>query len=79
VGSTGPADSAVLLGEEHRAVLGALRRLPARQREVLVLRYWHELSEAEIAAALGISSGAAKSAASRGLTAVEARLRRSDR
>lgn len=79
VGSTPSADAAVLLGEEHRAVLAALRRLPVRQREVLVLRYWHDLSEAEIAGALGISPGGVKSAASRGLAAVEARLRRSDR
>jgi RNA polymerase sigma factor (sigma-70 family) len=46
-------------------------RLPARQREVLVLRYWSELSEAEIADALGISRGTVKSTASRGLDALE--------
>ena len=51
-----------------RAVLGqALAGLPARQRAVLVLRYFEGLSEAEIAAALGCSPGAVKSAASRGL------------
>ena len=43
------ADLAVLLTEEHREVVEALRTLPRRQREVLVLRYWSELSEAEIA------------------------------
>lgn len=51
-----------------RAVLAqALAALPARQRAVLVLRYFEGLSEAEIAAALGCSAGAVKSAASRGL------------
>ncbi|MEO9138569.1 MAG: sigma-70 family RNA polymerase sigma factor, partial [Jatrophihabitans sp.] len=35
-----PADSALLLAEEHQEVVAALRRLPRRQREVLVLRYW---------------------------------------
>lgn len=60
-----------LLAEEHRAVLGALGELGERQREVLVLRYWADLSEAEIAEATGISRGAVKSAASRGLDALE--------
>jgi RNA polymerase sigma factor (sigma-70 family) len=43
------AESTALVGEEHRAVLAALRRLPDRQREALVLRFYLELSEAEIA------------------------------
>ena len=60
-----------ILAEEHREVLTALDRLPARQREVLVLRYWSDLSEAEIADALGISRGTVKSTASRGLDALE--------
>jgi RNA polymerase sigma factor (sigma-70 family) len=51
-----------------------LRRLPARQREVIVLRYWAELPEAQIAAALGISLGAVKSSASRGRDAIAAAL-----
>ena len=67
VAGRGPVDAAtaptrgLLLAEEHREVLDALRRLPTRQREVIVLRYWSELPEAEIAAALGISVGAVKS------------------
>ena len=65
---------AVLLGDEHRAVVEALRGLPRRQREVLVLRYWSDLSEAEIAAALGISRGTVKSSASRALSALEKQL-----
>ncbi|MGI8666667.1 MAG: RNA polymerase sigma factor [Jatrophihabitans sp.] len=60
------ADASTLLAEEHRAVLGAIRRLPERQREVILLRYWSELGEAEIAGILGISIGAVKSNASRG-------------
>jgi RNA polymerase sigma-70 factor (sigma-E family) len=68
-----PAESAealALLSEEQRAVAGALRRLPGRQREALVLRYYLDLSEAEIAAAMGISKGTVKSATSRALAAV---------
>ena len=61
----------MLLAEEHREVLAALHRLPRRQREVLVLRYWSDLSEAQIALTLGISRGAVKSSASRGLDALE--------
>ena len=60
-----------LLAEEHREVMEALHQLAPRQREVLVLRYWSELSEAEIAEALGISRGAVKSTASRALDALE--------
>jgi RNA polymerase sigma-70 factor (sigma-E family) len=68
------ADDAVLLAAEHREVVAALARLAPRQREVLVLRYWSELSEAEIAATLGISRGAVKSTASRALDALESLL-----
>ena len=64
------AEAVALLSEEQRAVAGALRGLPERQREALVLRYYLDLSEAEIAAAMGISRGTVKSAASRGLAAV---------
>jgi RNA polymerase sigma-70 factor (sigma-E family) len=67
-------DSDVLLAEEHQEVLVALRKLPTRQREVIVLRYWAELPEAEIASALGISIGAVKSSASRGREAIAAML-----
>jgi RNA polymerase sigma factor (sigma-70 family) len=68
------ADHAVLVSAEHAAVMAALRRLPQRQREVLVLRYWSGLPEAEIAAVLGIRPGTVKSAASRALTALESTL-----
>jgi RNA polymerase sigma factor (sigma-70 family) len=61
------ADADLLVAEEHRQILLAIRDLPDRQREVLLLRYWSDLSEADIAATLGISAGAVKSSASRGL------------
>ena len=69
--ASAPADHDVIVREEHRAALYAVRRLPRHQREVLVLRYWSGLSEREIAQTLGISTGAVKSAASRGLAAVQ--------
>ena len=68
------AESHAVLADEHREVLAAVQRLPRRQREVLVLRYWSELSEAEIAEALGLSRGAVKSTASRALDALERML-----
>jgi RNA polymerase sigma-70 factor (sigma-E family) len=69
--ATAPADSDLLLQDEHRAALAAVRRLPRHQREVLVLRYWSGLSEREIAQTLGISPGSVKSAASRGLATLQ--------
>jgi RNA polymerase sigma-70 factor (sigma-E family) len=56
--------------EPDQAVLRALRSLPPRQREVLVLRYFLDLSEAQIADTLGISAGSVKTHASRGLAAL---------
>lgn len=55
---------------EHADVLAALDGLPRRQREVLVLRYYADMSEAEIASTLGISNGAVKSHAHRGIAAL---------
>lgn len=49
----------------HREVLAAVRALPDRQRDVMLLRHWLGLSEAEIAETLGVSPGTVKSAASR--------------
>ncbi|MDQ2837187.1 MAG: SigE family RNA polymerase sigma factor [Actinomycetota bacterium] len=69
-----PSDHRLMIGAEYASLMAALRELPRRQREVLVLRYWSELSEAEIADALGIRPGTVKSAASRALTALEAKL-----
>ena len=67
-------DDLAVLAEEHREVLAALGALAPRQREVLVLRYWSDLSEAEIATTLGISRGTVKSTASRALDALESAL-----
>lgn len=53
--------------EEQHALLDALRALGPRQRAVVVLRYWLDLSEAETAAALNCSVGTVKSQASRAL------------
>lgn len=64
------ADHDVLADEDARLVLAALRQLSERQREVLVLRYWADLSEAEIADALGISAGSVKTHAHRGTAAL---------
>lgn len=71
----GPAaDEGVLITEDHREVLNAVNRLPDRQREVLVLRYWSDLSEAEIADAMGVSKGTVKSQASRAMAALSREL-----
>ena len=71
------AEEAMLLSEDRRQVLAALAGLPARRREVLVLRYYAGLSEAEIAATLGISTGTVKSTAARGLAALARALKES--
>ena len=68
------ADRDVLVAERRSAVLDALQALPDRQREVLALRYYADLSEAEIAGALGISRGSVKSHASRGAAALRVAL-----
>lgn len=52
---------------DSEALLAALRRLGPRQRAVIVLRYWMDMSEAETAAALNCSVGTVKSQASRAL------------
>jgi RNA polymerase sigma-70 factor (sigma-E family) len=53
---------------ERDALLRVLAALPARQRAVLVLRYWEDLPDAEIAASLGCAEGTVRSLASRGLS-----------
>jgi RNA polymerase sigma factor (sigma-70 family) len=73
-----PPEHDVLLGEEHREVLAALRQLPDRQREALVLRFFLDLPEPEIARSTGITPGTVKSTTSRGLSAL-ARLMGADR
>jgi RNA polymerase sigma-70 factor (sigma-E family) len=73
-GNAEAADGPSLAADRRTAVLDALRALPTRQREVLALRYYLELSEIEIADALGISRGSVKAHASRGSAALRALL-----
>jgi RNA polymerase sigma factor (sigma-70 family) len=68
------AEYTAILAEDRRRVLAALAGLPARRREVLVLRFYLGLPVAEVAAMLGISQGPVKSAAARGLEALGRRL-----
>ena len=68
------AEAEAIRADDCRRVLVALAALPGRRREVLVLRYYLSLSEAEIAATLGVTAGAVKSSASRGLAALAKQL-----
>ena len=68
--SSPSAETEAIMAEDRKQVLAALARLPSRRREVLVLRYFAGLSEAEIAATLGVSAGTVKSAAARGIAAL---------
>ncbi|WP_171112311.1 MULTISPECIES: SigE family RNA polymerase sigma factor [Streptomyces] len=60
-------DDAVSRADERSALMGALAGLPPRQRAVVVMRYWEDLSEAEVAEVLGCSTGTVKSQAAKGL------------
>lgn len=68
------AEEAAFAVLERTDVVTALRELPTRQREVLVLRYYADLSEAEIAQIMRISRGAVKSHAARGIAALRLAL-----
>ena len=68
------AEHAAMALIERTAVVAALRALPERQREAIVLRYYADFSEADIAAAMGISRGAVKSHTARGMTALRSIL-----
>jgi RNA polymerase sigma-70 factor (sigma-E family) len=59
---------------ERSAVIAALRALPDRQRQALILRYYADLSEAQIAEMMGISKGAVKSHTARGMSSLRAVL-----
>jgi RNA polymerase sigma factor (sigma-70 family) len=73
-GAVRAAELDALAGSERSDMLRQLETLPTRQREVLLLRYYLDLSEHEIAAALGLSVGSVKTHAHRGLAALAARL-----
>ena len=68
------AEHGALVLLERSAVVKALRGLPVRQREAIVLRYYADLSEAEIADTMGISRGAVKSHTARGMASLRAAL-----
>ena len=73
------AEHGALVQLERSAVITTLRKLPGRQREALVLRYYADLSEAEVAAAMGISCGAVKSHTARAMAALRADMEQQDR
>jgi RNA polymerase sigma-70 factor (sigma-E family) len=64
------AESAVLLTEDSRRMLAAIRKLPDRQREAIVLRFYLDMSEEEAASAMGVSRGTVKSTTSRAVAAL---------
>lgn len=64
------AEAAAMVREDQRAVMLAVARLPRRAREVLILRYFLDLPDTEIASALGVSRGTVSSTASRALAAL---------
>lgn len=68
------AETGALAAVEHDRVMAAVRRLPARQREAVVLRYYLDLSEADMASAMGISAGSVKTHVHRGLAALHETL-----
>jgi RNA polymerase sigma-70 factor (sigma-E family) len=70
------AEHGAIIQLERSAVVSALRALPERQREALVLRYYGDLSEAQIAAVMGISRGAVKSHTARAMAALRTVLER---
>jgi RNA polymerase sigma-70 factor (sigma-E family) len=69
-----PDDPSALI-DTHDELIAALATLPPRQRAVLVLRYFLDLPEAEVAAALQCSLGTVKSTASRALARLEQTMR----
>jgi RNA polymerase sigma factor (sigma-70 family) len=64
------SEHAVMLREDRRELLAALAALPPRRREAIVLRYWLDLSEREMATTMRVSTGTVKSLMSRGLDAL---------
>ena len=68
------AEHAAMARFERSAVVAALHLLPVRQREAVVLRYYADLSEADIAQAMGISKGAVKSHTARAMAALRSML-----
>jgi len=72
--AAGTGEPAAGTGEPGSAVMSALRALSPRQREVVVLRYFADLSEAEIAAATGMSVAAVRDHAAQAMSSLQAEL-----
>lgn len=70
------AEERALADADRDVLVRALRELPPRQREVIVLRYYADLSEAQIAHVLGIAPGSVKAHAHRGLATLRLLLPR---
>jgi RNA polymerase sigma-70 factor (sigma-E family) len=68
------AEAGALLTAEHDRMLAAVRELPARQCEALLLRFYLDLSEMEMAEVMGISTGSVKTHVHRGLAALRAAM-----
>jgi RNA polymerase sigma-70 factor (sigma-E family) len=64
------AEAIALISEDRRRILAGLRRLPVRQREALVCRFYLELSEEETARVMNVSRGTVKSTTSRAVAAL---------
>lgn len=73
-GDAGTLDPGLAVSEDYLDLIAAIRTLSRRQREVVVLRYWLRLSEAEIATTLGVSAGTVKSTASLALHKLKSHL-----
>lgn len=71
------AEAEVLLGEEREEVVRAIARLPHRQREVMVLRFYSDLPDKQIARVMGIRQSTVRSTAHRALQALGRTLRAS--
>ncbi|MEV0613675.1 SigE family RNA polymerase sigma factor [Nonomuraea sp. NPDC050404] len=69
-----PSESAVAFSEAHEALEQALRELPERMRAAIVLRYYEDMTEPEIARTLGISVGTVKSTVSRAMAKLRTAL-----
>jgi RNA polymerase sigma factor (sigma-70 family) len=67
-------EDVVVLAEDHQQVIDALRTLPRRQRDCLILRYYDELGIDDIAETLDISRNSVKTHLTRGMRALERRL-----
>jgi DNA-directed RNA polymerase specialized sigma24 family protein len=76
--SAGTGEPSAGTGEPGSAVMSTLRALSSRQREVVVLRYFADLPEAEIAAATGMSIAAVRDHAAQAMSSLQAQLGVSD-